>query len=96
VILGKFRDADPPTLSSVRLAVTANGDPGAFAYPRETIGDIGKVVSALVDQAGLHDETFRPGDIIITGAAVPPAPLNPRDEYRVELNFGGPVTVEVG
>lgn len=95
VLLGEFIDCRPGELEGVRIAVTANGDSSPPADPVEVIGDIGKVVAALADQVDLFGETFQPGDIVITGAAVPPAPVQSGEDYRVELNNGSGVSVGI-
>lgn len=93
VLLGDFRDCDSRGLDEVRISVTVNGVASGPSDPRDVIGDLGKVVSALADQADLAGETFLPGDVIITGAAVPPAPVKPGDEYAVQLDGGDAVKV---
>lgn len=95
VILGEFTALDDAGLDAIRIAVTANGTRGEFADPREVIGDIGKVVAALADQADLYGETFHPGDVVITGAAVPPAPLQSGDAFEVELSNGSAVATSI-
>jgi 2-keto-4-pentenoate hydratase len=44
----------------------------------------------------LAGETFQPGDVVITGAAVPPAPVRPGERYEVKLTAGSSVAVEIG
>lgn len=93
VLLGEFVDIDAGGLEEVRIAVTVNGEESEPSDPREVIGDIGQVVASLADQAELLGESFEAGDVIITGAAVPPALIHPGDEYRVSLNLGTEVAV---
>ena len=95
VLLGEFRECGPDDLEQVRISVTVNGDESEPSDPREVIGDIGKVVAALADQADLIGDSFLPGDVIITGAAVPPAPVQPGDSYAVSINGGSTVAVDL-
>lgn len=95
VILGEFVELREGGLESIRIAVTANGEKADPADPREVIGDIGKVVASLADQAELLGDSFRPGDVVITGAAVPPAQLRSGDAYEVEVTGAGGVSVSI-
>lgn len=52
-------------------------------------------MAALADQAALTGESIKPGDVVITGAAIPPAPVSPGDDYRVEITGGSSVTVKL-
>ncbi len=95
VILGGFFEVTDSTLPDVRVRVTANGSEGPWNDPRDVVGDLGQVVASLADQAGLAGDGFMAGDIVITGAAVPPAALNPGDRYIVETDTGSSVAVNV-
>ena len=53
------------------------------------------MVAAIADQAEMAGDRLRAGDVIITGAAVPPGPVQPGDSYRVELNNGSSVSVAI-
>lgn len=95
VALGEFNRCRPERLDSVQIAL--NGDsPEDFRDPRELIGNIGGVVAALADQVGLAGERLLAGDIVITGAAVPPIAFVPGERYRVMTNFGSEVSVRAG
>jgi 2-keto-4-pentenoate hydratase len=94
-LVGEFRECSRPDLDELRIAVTANGTGSEPSDPREVIGELGKIVAAIADQAELADDRLRPGDLIITGAAVPPAPLSPGDRYEVEITGGSTVTVGI-
>jgi 2-keto-4-pentenoate hydratase len=96
VLLGEFVDLGASRLEDVRIAVDANGTGSEPADPGEVIGEIGRVVADLADQAELIGETFRPGDVVITGAAVPPAPVQAGERYEVTLSCDSTVTVEIG
>ncbi|MBN8868685.1 MAG: fumarylacetoacetate hydrolase family protein [Solirubrobacterales bacterium] len=96
VLLGEFVDLAESGLEDVRISVDANGAESGPSDPREVIGEIGRVVADLADQAELIGESFRPGDVVITGAAVPPAPVQPGERYRIGLNSDSEVSVEVG
>lgn len=93
VILGELFELDGSDLDRIRIAVETNGETPEAADPREVIGDLATVVAALADQADLLGDSFQPGDVVITGAAVPPAPVNAGDSFRVELNNGSEVPV---
>lgn len=93
VIVGAFSEVEPDALAEVRLRVTANGTESPWADPREVIGDLGQVVASLADQADLAGDSFKAGDVVITGAAVPPAPLGPGERYLVETSGGSSVAV---
>lgn len=95
VLLGEFVDVDPGELDEVQIAVTINGEESEPSDPREVIGDLGQVIASLADQAELTGESFQAGDVIITGAAVPPALIKPGDQYRVALNVASEVEVEL-
>ncbi|MBN8867804.1 MAG: fumarylacetoacetate hydrolase family protein [Solirubrobacterales bacterium] len=95
VILGEFQALGDSALDAVRIAVTANGTKGEPSDPRQVIGDLGAVVAALADQADLAGARFEPGDIVITGAAVPPAPLQSGDSFEAELSGGSGIAVKI-
>ncbi|MCB0863030.1 MAG: fumarylacetoacetate hydrolase family protein [Solirubrobacterales bacterium] len=95
VLLGEFTELAEDELEDVRITVTANHEMAGPSNPRELIGDLPAVVAALADQADLVGDLIRPGDIVITGAAVPPAPVSTGDRYRAELNGGSSVSVEL-
>jgi len=95
VLLGEFEELGERELGEVRITVTANDETGDPQDPREVIGEIPPIVAALADQADLLGDRIQAGDVVITGAAVPPAPLSSGDSYRVELDGTGPVTVEL-
>jgi 2-keto-4-pentenoate hydratase len=96
VLLGEFIELADSSLDEVRIAVDVNGAESGPSDPRDVIGEIGRVVADLADQAELADETFQPGDVVITGAAVPPAPVKPGERYEVKLTAGSSVAVEIG
>lgn len=96
VLLGEFVELADSGLGDVRIAVEANGVESGPADPRDVIGEIGRVVADLAGQAELAEETFQPGDVVITGAAVPPAPVQPGERYEVKLTLGSSVAVEIG
>lgn len=95
VLLGEFAEVEPGELEEIRIAVTINGEQSEPSDPREVIGDIGQVVASLADQAELTGESFEAGDVIITGAALPPALVKPGDEYRVALNLASETAVAI-
>jgi 2-keto-4-pentenoate hydratase len=92
-LLGEFVTCDGIGLDGVRLAVTANGSASEPSDPRQVVGDLRVVVAAIADQAELAGDRVRAGDVIITGAAVPPAPFGSGDRFEVELTGGGRVSV---
>jgi 2-keto-4-pentenoate hydratase len=95
VLLGEFVEPPPDGLDGVSISVAANGEAAEASDPREALGDLGQVVAALADQAALTGESIKPGDVVITGAAIPPAPVSPGDDYRVEITGGSSVTVKL-
>ena len=96
VIIGEFFEVEPDSLPEVRVRVTANDSEGPWNDPREVIGDLGQVVASLADQVDLAGDSFKAGDVVITGAAVPPAPLGPGESYLVETGNGSSVAVKTG
>ena len=92
-ILGEFIEARPEDLENVRIVVTANQEKPEPTDPRDLIGAIGQVVASLADQLDLIGETMKPGDVVITGAAAPPAPAGAGDSFAVEISGGSRVTV---
>ena len=95
VILGDFEDCSPGELEDLQISLKSNGTATGPVDPRDLIGDIGKVVAAMADQADLIGETFKPGDVVITGAAVPPAPLSSGESHEVEVASVGSVSVSI-
>lgn len=95
VLLGEFTEIGATDLAEVRIAVEIDGVRSDPADPRDVIGEIGRVVASLADQAELIGETFQPGDVVITGAAVPPAPVQPGQRYTVEITGDSQVSVEI-
>ena len=93
VVLGEFHES--VTLDDVRISVRVDGSGGPASDPRDLIGGYGKILSALADQVALIGERLHPGDVVITGAAVPPLPLVPGDRYEVSTSDGSNVSVEV-
>jgi len=92
-LVGEFSACDRAGLDQVRISVTANGTKAEPSDPRVVIGEFGKIVAAVADQAELAGDRLEAGDIIITGAAVPPAPFNPGDSFEVEISGGSSVSV---
>jgi len=93
-LLGDFVDCDGAGLEEVRVSVTVNGDKAEPSDPRDVIGDIRKVIAAIADQAELAGDRVRAGDVIITGAAVPPAPINSGDRFEVEIPGGSSISTQ--
>jgi 2-keto-4-pentenoate hydratase len=96
VLLGDFTELGEVELDEIRLSLTADGEDSGPVDPSTLLGDLGSVVAALADQADLIGDRIRPGDVVITGAAVPPAQLNSGDTYHVRIS--GPssaVSVEI-
>ena len=94
VAIGEFVEVAPRELESLRLSVNKNGEKSDPADPRVLIGEIGLVVASLADQLDLVGETMKPGDVVITGAAVPPFPIQP-GEYTVELEGRSTVSLSL-
>ena len=94
-LLGQFIECDRSKLDEVRISVDVNGSKADPSDPRDVIGQLGKVVAAIADQAELAADRLRAGDIVITGAAVPPAPPDPGDIYEVEITGGSRVAVKI-
>lgn len=95
VLIGEFVELPPEGLDVIRISITANGEESDPVDPRDALGDLGTVVAALADQAGLTGESIKPGDIVITGAAVPPAPIAAGDLYEVAITGGSSTSVEL-
>ena len=95
-LVGEFVDCDPEDLDQVRIAVTANGSVGEPSDPKLVVGDFGPIVAAIADQADLAGDRLEAGDVIITGAAVPPGPVASGDRFLVTLQNGSSVSVRVG
>ena len=84
VILGTFveREAD-----GLQVEVLRNG--AAVAGPADALVLIGHprdVLSAI-------DADLAPGDVVITGATVPPIPITPGDEFLVRFHDLGEVSI---
>lgn len=95
VLLGEFVEIPPEGMDAIRISVTANEEQFGPTDPRDVLGDLGTVVAALADQADLTGEWIKPGDIVITGAAVPPVPITAGDQYEVVITGGSSASVEM-
>jgi 2-keto-4-pentenoate hydratase len=59
--------------------IAATDDPAAATG---SVGEVIRLTGELLDACG---ESLREGDVVITGAVVPPIPLAPGERYCVEL-----------
>ncbi|MBS1678881.1 MAG: hypothetical protein JST08_16005 [Actinobacteria bacterium] len=89
VLLGDLIPLAPATsLTDVRVTVRAAGEDHATAAdPAVVLGDLADVLAAMADLLSLSPDSLRAGDVIITGAAVPPFVLAGGEE--IEVRVGG-------
>jgi 2-keto-4-pentenoate hydratase len=86
VLLGSFgttaRHGDGVSGRLLRdgIEIAATDDPAALT------GEIAEVVRLTAELLAACGELLRAGDVVITGAVVPPVPVAPGERYRVELD----------
>ena len=89
VVLGEWAFARPHGLT---VDVIVNGTFEVTAA--DALAQIGEPADVLAGMAANGAE-LRPGDVVITGATVPPVPIRPGDEVTVRINDLGDVSVRV-
>jgi 2-oxo-3-hexenedioate decarboxylase len=96
VLLGELRSLPAGSgLHSLRLEVHVDGRPSVLNVdPREQLGDLADVLSALADQLAICADQMLSGDVIITGSAVPALPLKGGERVTVTLSGFSSVTAE--
>lgn len=73
-------------LDQVRIDVHPAGQaPIEAADPADVLGDLVDVVRGMADLLGLGDERLQAGDVIITGAAIPPFALQGGEAVEVRV-----------
>ena len=83
-------------LDQARISVEIDGEPHATdADPRELLGDFAELLGSLLPQLELIGETLKPGDVVITGAAVPPIPLRSGHLVTVSISDASRVSVRI-
>jgi 2-keto-4-pentenoate hydratase len=87
VLLGDLSPLDPGTkLADVRIDVIAAGEDHATgADPAGALGDLLDVLAAMADLLADSEDGMRAGDVIITGAAIPPFVLTGGEEIEVRV-----------
>ena len=63
--------------------------------PQALTGDVIDVVRHVAGVLAVHGERLRAGEVIITGAVVPPLPVRPGDELVAELGALGSLAVSL-
>ena len=82
-------------LDEVSVTVEIDGETHtAGADPKEANGDFAGLLGSLLPQLELIGETLQPGDIVITGSAVPPLLIEAGQAVTVSLSTGSPVGVK--
>lgn len=95
VVLGSFDPAYAGgATGGVRLDVDGHGRSYARdADPAAVVGEVVDVVRVIADQLDAAGERLRAGDVVLTGAAIPPFAAEPGE--RVVARFAGLGSVEV-
>lgn len=80
--------------SGVRATVTRDGaEVGRTDDPQALTGQIVEVVASMAGTLAQVDERLLAGDVVITGAVVPPLEIGPGDHLTVELTGLGALEV---
>lgn len=96
VLLADELPAIPGGLDQARVSVEVNGEPHAVdADPRELLGDFADLIGSLLPQLELIGETLKPGDVVITGSAVPPLPLESGQLVTVSVTEASRISVRI-
>jgi 2-keto-4-pentenoate hydratase len=90
VLLGDLAPLDG-SLAAVRIDVLSGGEPHATAAdPADLLGPLADVLAGIADLLADSADGLRAGDVIITGAAIPPFQLQGGEQIEVRV---GPSTV---
>jgi 2-keto-4-pentenoate hydratase len=93
VMLGTHVEGASP--GELRGRVERRGSPPVEVEdPQATTGEIVAVVRHVADLLGAFEEHLRAGEVVITGAIVPPMPLSPGDAVEYELRPLGRLSIE--
>lgn len=85
VVLGPF-DPERRDAAGVTARVLRDGDEvAATDDPARATGEVVEVVRRTAELLARCGETLRAGEVVITGAVVPPIPVSPGERFRVEL-----------
>lgn len=91
VMVGEFVEHDPAAVTArvvrdgVEIAATAN--------PAAATGDVVDVVRLTAELLDACGEALREGELVLTGAVVPPIPIAPDERFRVELSPLEPLAI---
>ena len=95
VVLGTLRP-ERRDLAGVRACVTRNGEDVATTdEPEALTGRLLDVVTSMAGTLAQVDERLRAGDVLITGAVVPPIDVAPGDRMSVDLAHLGRLEVTI-
>lgn len=95
VMLGELR-AGRPDVTGVRATVSRGGDEVAVTDdPQALTGQLLDVVTSMADTLAQVDERVLAGDVIITGAVVPPLAVASGDRLAVGLTGLGALDVTI-
>jgi 2-keto-4-pentenoate hydratase len=84
VLVGPFLEHDP---SAVAARVLRDGvEVAATAEPAAATGDVADVVRRTAELLDACGEALQEGELLITGAVVPPIPIASGERFRVELS----------
>ena len=95
VMLGERTEGAAPEGLSATIVAPGAG-PVEVEDTEAATGAIVPIVRHVADLLGAFGERLRAGEIVITGALVPPIPVSPGDRVEYELHGLGRLSIEFG
>lgn len=96
VLLGAWDEARAGIdLAGVALDLSGTGTDVSGADPQGVGGDIGELVRHVAATLAAAGEGLRAGDVVITGAIVPPVPVSGGEDVTVTLSGLGTLSVRL-
>jgi 2-keto-4-pentenoate hydratase len=91
VLVGPFAVHEPSAVTA--RVLRDDVEVAATADPAAATGDVTAVVQLTAELLNACGESLRAGELVITGAVVPPIPIVPGERYRVELTPLAPLEI---